>query len=134
MVLQKGGVMKIYGTFICLVFVMFSSNVSANDVYGAIALSKSTANFGYCGGRPSSQAAEQQAVRECENVQNKHPGDCKSLIWFKNDTCGAIAFNGHGDFGAGYGTGHDGAHRAALEKCNDMGKPGCKVYKSVCPR
>jgi len=126
--------MKIYCTFICLVLVMLSSNVSANDVYGAIALSKSTGDFGYSREQPSRQAAERLAVLECENVKNQHPGDCRPLIWFENNTCGAIAFNGQGDFGAGYGTGHDGAHRAALNKCNAMGKSGCKVYKSVCPR
>jgi hypothetical protein len=93
--------MKIYGAFICLVMVMLSSNVSANDVYGAIALSKSTANFGYSREQPSRQAAERLAVLECENVKNQHPGDCRPLIWFENNTCGAIAFNSRGDFGTG---------------------------------
>jgi len=125
--------MKIFCTFICVVLVMLSSNVSANDVYGAIALSKSTANFGYSREQPSRQAAERLAVLECENVKNQHPGDCQPLIWFENNTCGAIAFNSRGDFGTGYGIGHDAAHRAALKSCNAVGHAGCRVQKSICP-
>ncbi len=118
--------------FLLIFMSSLTLNVNAiqDDMYGSIAISLSTAHYGYSIDQASQGKAESVAMNACE-IQSNYAGDCKALIWFKNQTCGAIAVNKDGDFGAGYGPGHEGARNAALDLCHREG-PNCEVIKSMC--
>ena len=107
-----------------------ASYANQQEMFGSIAISLSTAHYGYSIDQASQGEAESVAMNACE-IQSNYAGDCQALIWFKGDTCGAIAVNSEGDFGAGYGPGHDGARKAALDLCHREG-PNCQVIKSMC--
>lgn len=75
---------------------------SANgNNYGAIAYSSATGSHGYSYDYSTAQAAQNAALRYCENYSGT--GDCKSLVVFQN-ACGALAQTPDNSAGSGWGS------------------------------
>lgn len=98
------------------------------NYYGAIAYSTATGSHGYSYDYSTAQAAQNAALRYCENYSGT--GDCKSLVVFKN-ACGALAQTPNNSAGSGWGVDRPTAESFALESCSQFG-PHCKITRWVC--
>ncbi|WP_158505995.1 protein kinase domain-containing protein [Picosynechococcus sp. NKBG15041c] len=96
-------------------------------LFGAIAFSEATGEYGYVIDVASQAEAEQAAVDDCEFFAES--GDCQALVWFQN-ACGAIAM-GPEAYGSGWGADVATAEAAAVDVCSDFGS-GCEVVDSIC--
>ncbi|BAW97053.1 serine/threonine-protein kinase [[Synechococcus] sp. NIES-970] len=96
-------------------------------LFGAIAFSEATGEYGYVIDVASQAEAEQAAVDDCEFFAES--GDCRALVWFQN-ACGAIAM-GPEAYGSGWGADVATAEAAAVDVCSDFGS-GCAVVDSIC--
>ena len=103
-------------------------SAQAQDLYGAIARSRSTGDKGYASNYRSRTAAENAALSQCRRVSGAW--DCTVLLWFRN-ACGSIAESRNGGAGTGWGTTPRLAERYALESCNTVGS-GCRVLRTFC--
>ncbi len=102
---------------------------SANgNNYGAIAYSSATGSHGYSYDYSTAQAAQNAALRYCENYSGT--GDCKSLVVFKN-ACGALAQTPDNSAGSGWGVDRPTAESFALQSCSQFG-PNCRITRWVC--
>lgn len=99
------------------------------DNFGAIAFSSSTEIFGFSHDFGAREAAESRAVSECRKAGGAE--DCESVVWF-NQTCGALASDGDGTYGADWAATRKEAESKANANCQKYtGKP-CTVRKSLC--
>ncbi len=105
-----------------------ATSAFADDSYGAIARSPSTADKGYAWNYGTRAAAERRAINECNSLSGG--SDCKALLWFRN-ACGSIAESSEGAAGTGWGTSTALAERYALESCSGVGS-GCTVTRTFC--
>ncbi|MBV5260077.1 DUF4189 domain-containing protein [Synechococcus moorigangaii CMS01] len=96
-------------------------------LFGAIAFSEATGEYGYVIDVATQTEAEQAAVEDCEFFAES--GDCQALVWFSN-ACGAIAM-GPEAYGSGWGEDIATAEAAAVDVCSDFGS-GCEVVDSIC--
>lgn len=102
---------------------------SANgNNYGAIAYSSATGSHGYSYDYSTAQAAQNAALRYCENYSGT--GDCTSLVVFK-DACGALAQTPNNSAGSGWGVDRSTAEYYALQSCSQYG-PSCRITRWVC--
>lgn len=79
----------------------------------------------------SRAAAEREALRQCR--QSAEPGEtCVVAHWFYN-TCGALAQDPDGSWGAGHAPSRSRAEKLALEDCAGNSSTGqCKIVKAFC--
>jgi Domain of unknown function (DUF4189) len=99
------------------------------DNFGAIAFSSSTEIFGFSHDFDTRGAAENRAVSECRKAGGAD--DCQSVVWF-NQTCGALASDGDGTYGADWAATRKEAKSKAKANCQKYtGKP-CAIRKSLC--
>jgi len=110
------------------VVLIAGASAQAQDLYGAIARSRSTGDKGYAWNYRSRVAAENSALNQCEGVSGA--GDCTVMLWFRN-ACGSIAEARDGSAGTGWGTSRSLAERYALESCSTVGS-GCRVLRTFC--
>jgi len=104
-------------------------NVPGN--YGSIAFSEQSGRYGYAYNYASQADAESNAVRECES--GGRPGDCRSLVWFR-DACGALSRASHGPYGSGWGDTQQRAEWEARQSCANAGGRDCKIVQTVCSK
>ena len=94
--------------------------------YGAIAYGPGNGAWGTSYDFSSRWEAERVAMSNC--AANGY--DCRILVWFEN-ACGALAINGAGAYGSGWGTNRGIAEGHALNVCSRNGG-GCYVSRWVC--
>ena len=99
------------------------------DNFGAIAFSSSTEFFGYSYDFDSRDAAEARAVSECRNSGGA--SDCEAVVWF-NRSCGALASDGFGTYGADWASTESEAESKAVAACEDYADRACSVRRSLC--
>lgn len=97
--------------------------------FGAIAFSPTTEIFGYSRDFQSQGSAEDRAITECRKAGGDD--DCEIVVWFKN-TCGALASDGEGAYGAEWGETAHQAQAQALAYCGEQTDNACKVRLSIC--
>ncbi len=108
--------------FWCLLpLVLWSVPAQAQELFGAIALSRTSNRFGYSYDWPSSAQATQRALQECGSP------DCQVVLTFGGG-CGAVA-EGPNRTGLGTGKTRALAEQAALQVCRE---PGCRVTVWAC--
>ena len=107
---------------------MGASATSAQNLYGAIARSRTTGDKGYSWNYRNRYDAESRAIAECNGRSGA--GDCRALLWFRN-ACGSIAESNDGGAGTGWGTTTALSQRYALESCRGVGR-GCRVTRTIC--
>lgn len=93
------------------------------DVYGAIAYSEKTQQYGV-GAGDTKDEAKKNAIKFCEK------SDCKVLLEYKND-CGALAISKDGYYGVGEAKTKDEAKDTAMKYCKEKGK-NCEIVASDC--
>jgi Domain of unknown function (DUF4189) len=107
---------------------MGAEATSAQNLYGAIARSRTTGDKGYSWNYRNRYEAESRAIAECNGRSGS--GDCRALLWFRN-ACGSIAESDDGAAGTGWGANTSLSKQAALESCRDVGI-GCRVTRTIC--
>lgn len=114
-------------TSFCLVaaFIAFGPHLQAGDkdVYGAIAYSGKTQQYGV-GAGDTKDEAKKNAIKFCEKA------DCEVLLEYKND-CGALAISKDGYYGVGEAKTKDEAKEIAMKYCKEKGK-SCELVASDC--
>jgi serine/threonine-protein kinase len=95
--------------------------------YGAIAYSPDGGNYGYSEQFANRAQAEQRARQECGK------NDCEIATWYYN-SCGALAADDDGSWGAAQGSNEQQANRTAQARCANEGGKNCKVIVSHCSR
>jgi serine/threonine-protein kinase len=110
------------------IIAMGAAATSAQNLYGAIARSRSTGDKGYAWNYSSRYEAERRAIAECNSYSGA--GDCRALLWFRN-ACGSIAESNDGGAGTGWGTTRALSQDYALDSCNGIGS-GCRVTRTIC--
>lgn len=93
------------------------------DVYGAIAYSGKTQQYGV-GAGDTKDEAKKNAIKFCEKA------DCEVLLEYKND-CGALAISKDGYYGVGEAKTKDQAKEIAMKYCKEKGK-NCEIVASDC--
>lgn len=112
--------------------VPLSHNNGGGRSYGAIAATATTGDFyGYSYAFGSEKAAEQEALRQCDEAAGK-TGSCMIATWFYNE-CGGLAQGADGAWGADWADTEKAAGAKALANCRDVDKSGaCHVVKTYC--
>lgn len=95
--------------------------------YGAIAYSTADGNVGYSQNYGSQAQAETRAKKECGK------SDCEIAVWYYN-SCGALATDDDGDWGADHGDDEQRAGKAAIAQCASVNGKTCKVIATYCSR
>jgi uncharacterized caspase-like protein len=93
--------------------------------YGAIAYSPGNGTYGSALQYANRPLAEQQAMRECGK------SDCQIAAWFFN-SCGALATDSDGAWGADYNNDEQRARALAQARCAKEGGANCKIVYSIC--
>lgn len=94
---------------------LFSVNVQANDLFGAIAYSLEARVYGYAENYRTRGEAEMAALNACQNEVGPNGPACTVELWFKN-AYGALA-EGDNGFGTGWGQYKQDAQWHALQTC-----------------
>lgn len=84
--------------------------VVADDLYGAIAYSKSSRRWGYATGKSSREDAEEVALRECKS------SDAFIAVWGRNKWL-ALAHGNGTSYGWAHGDEEEDTRRRAVEEC-----------------
>jgi hypothetical protein len=95
--------------------------------YGAIAYSQSSHDVGYSENYGNQAQAEARAKKECGQ------SDCETTVWYYN-SCGALATDEDGAWGADHGDDEARAGKAALAQCASVDGKNCKVIAAYCSR
>ena len=93
--------------------------------YGAIAYGTESGAIGYSQTYGNQKQAEARAMKECGK------SDCKTAVWYYN-SCGALAADDDGDWGADHGDDEQRAGKAAIAQCASVNGKTCKVIASYC--
>jgi hypothetical protein len=99
--------------------------VPSSGIYGAIAYSPASGEFGYSDNYGSEALADDRAVRECGH------SDCVVATWFFNN-CGALATSDNGSWSGGHGPDEASAIRDAEDECTRQGGSACVVKVTHC--
>ncbi|WP_019502344.1 DUF4189 domain-containing protein [Pseudanabaena sp. PCC 6802] len=110
------------------IMAMGATAVSAQNLYGAIARSRSTGDKGFAWNYSTRYEAERRAIAECNSYSGA--GDCRALLWFRN-ACGSIAESNDGGAGTGWGTTRALSQDYAIDSCSGVGS-GCRVTRTIC--
>ena len=102
---------------------LVSARADEKDVFGAIAYSGKTQQYGI-GAGDTKEEAKKNALKFCENA------DCQVLREYKND-CGALAISKDGYYGVGEAKTKDEAKEIAMKFCKEKGK-NCELVASDC--
>ena len=99
--------------------------VATQQLYGAIAFSPRTGEYGWSRNNASRAEAEEIAQSNCL----KRASDCQLATWFR-DACGALAV-GRAGWGAHWGNNREQAEAAAIDACRQHTR-NCKVVQWQC--
>lgn len=108
--------------------VLLVASTCSAFAFGAIAVddeegrTASEVGYGYSTQHANREAAEQAALRQCQNAGNSN---CKVAVWFAQ--CGAYA-GSRERYGIGWGASDAIARQQALSACG----AGCRVVISAC--
>lgn len=105
------------------------SNGETGENFGAIAFSPSTEIYGYSRDYALQSDAESRALKECRAAGGSK--DCEVVLWFRN-TCGALASDGEGAYGAEWAETALQAQNRALAYCAEQTSRSCSVRFSLC--
>lgn len=97
--------------------------------FGAIAVSKSGAQYGTATGYSSQYAAAAAAIIYCE--QSAGAGTCSIATWYWNK-CGSLAMSSDGSWGADWASSRRSAAAKALKLCTSAGGQDCEVKYTRC--
>ncbi|QLY28932.1 DUF4189 domain-containing protein [Nocardia huaxiensis] len=89
--------------------------IAGGDLYGAIAVSRSTFHVAYAVDYTNSGGADAAAIDSCGG------GDCYAIVNFAN-ACGAVSQSSDGRFGAGWAGTKVEAEKAAIDNLKGNGK------------
>ena len=99
---------------------------SAEDTWGAIALSPSTGAIGYSYRHQTEDDAGYDAYNRCSGYAD----DCEVVVNFVN-ACGAVAYGRGGGYGVAWNADGNAAQRRALSECQAR-TTQCKILRWQC--
>ncbi len=111
------------------------TSAPAPKLYGAIALSPSTFDYGYATDQPSQAAAERTALDYCQKSEHQAK-DCVVKLWYYN-ACGSLALEpddsmSNGGYGVDWGPNRKAAAKKALALCGAHSASACKTELTTC--
>ena len=99
--------------------------------YAAIAVKTGDASsYGYATAANSAASASATAMKYCASEAGKS-GTCEIAVSF-HDSCGALAVNADGGWGADYGSSRAEAGRKAMERCLKFNGKRCPISTTIC--
>lgn len=97
--------------------------------FAAVAYSIPTGTYGYGFRYTSRAAAEQRALKECN--ERTPAQDCQALFWFQ-DACGSLARATSGAYGWAWDKQIQGSEQEALKQCTSYGGTDCQILLNLC--